>query len=402
MPSSDRGRRQPRHARRGDGPAQPPPDAEVLIVGGGVAGASAALFAAAAGLSVTLVDDPPASDDATCYEWTNPGVWDLLRPVGVSVATKPAAVVRRLTLFDADGRRRADVEAPVPLSIVAGPALRDALRTAARRRGVRIRHSRAIDLRPGEQSVHVRCADGSALAGRFLLLADGASSTFLQPLGLGATDATCGMHCCCWTGSAPRRSAGGSRGSARAATPDASLSLLLGTRGAMGFGYVLRFGPHVQIGLSEDAPPHELRARFAALARSWHDRDLLTPLAAPPGDGAATVRPIPRGHALERHAHVAKRTLVIGDAGGFVAALQQDGLYPAVWSARLAVDVLVGARQERVPQERLRAFDALWRAAMSDYLRPPDTEMPFLLPLIFSNPSLAARFARSFAAGPET
>ena len=70
-----------------------------------------------------------------------------------------------------------------------------------------------------------------------------------------------------------------------------------------------------------------------------------------------------------------------------------------MWSARLAVDVLLRATDSRHPQDTLRHFSAEWRTKMADYLRPPNTDLQFLLPLIFTNQQMADRTADAFWSG---
>jgi len=109
--------------------------------------------------------------------------------------------------------------------------------------------------------------------------------------------------------------------------------------------------------------------------------------------GKGVVRTVAAPLALEFDSHVGKNTLTIGEAGGFIASSSGDGIYPGVWSARLAVDTLLCAVGSRHTQDELQGFDTLWRSTMGEYLRPPDTDTPFLLPIIFSNRRMADRMA---------
>jgi len=116
---------------------------------------------------------------------------------------------------------------------------------------------------------------------------------------------------------------------------------------------------------------------------------------------AAKAKPIrcPAGWALDMDTHVAKHTLLIGDAGGFIAATSNEGLYPAMWSARIAVDVIDKALRNPYSQDELMAFDTQWRMQIADHLRSPHTDIRFLLPLIFSNQAMADRMAAAFFFG---
>ena len=113
----------------------------------------------------------------------------------------------------------------------------------------------------------------------------------------------------------------------------------------------------------------------------------------------AEVHPSPAGIALEMDSHVAKHTLIIGEAGGFVAAASNEGIYPAMWSAQLAAQVVHQALGSKHSQDVLMQFDSKWRMSMAEYLRPPNTDIQFLLPLIFSNQPMADRMGAAFFAG---
>ena len=147
---------------------------------------------------------------------------------------------------------------------------------------------------------------------------------------------------------------------------------------------------------------HGSRADVAALLQDFlveaHDAGLI-PSAAEAGQ---TVRPLPAVSALEMDSLVDKGTLRIGDAGGFVSFASMEGIYPAMWSAKLAVDALAEAVRASQPQDALQDYDRRWRTAMAEYLRPPDIETPFLLPLVFSNRQMAARLAAAFWRGQRT
>ena len=97
--------------------------------------------------------------------------------------------------------------------------------------------------------------------------------------------------------------------------------------------------------------------------------------------------------------HVAKRTLLIGHAGGFAASYTNEGIYPGMWSAVLASQVLTGALQSSVPQDTLRRFESLWRTELARHLRAPFTDSQSILPLVFSNKQMAGKMVESFHLG---
>ena len=107
----------------------------------------------------------------------------------------------------------------------------------------------------------------------------------------------------------------------------------------------------------------------------------------------------PASLALDLDTHVGKHALVFGDAGGFVSAASNEGIFPAMWSAQIASEVLVAALSSPQSQDELMGFDAAWRMKMADYLRSPNTDHQFLLPLIFSNQPMADRMGAAFFSG---
>ncbi|MCH7839235.1 MAG: hypothetical protein IID38_03225 [Planctomycetes bacterium] len=94
-----------------------------------------------------------------------------------------------------------------------------------------------------------------------------------------------------------------------------------------------------------------------------------------------------------------KHTLLIGDAGGFVSAISNEGIYPAIWSAGIAAEVIHEALDANPSQDVLMTFDSRWRVEMADHLRSPHTDIRFLLPLIFTNQPMADRMGAAFFFG---
>jgi hypothetical protein len=70
-----------------------------------------------------------------------------------------------------------------------------------------------------------------------------------------------------------------------------------------------------------------------------------------------------------------------------------------MWSAELAARIIEQAAGSPQAQDTLRQFSSLWRTTMADYLRPPNTDLQFLLPLIFSNQQMAIRMAAALWQG---
>ena len=113
-----------------------------------------------------------------------------------------------------------------------------------------------------------------------------------------------------------------------------------------------------------------------------------------PGQGLC-----PSGVALDMDTHVGKRCLLIGDAGGFVAAFSNEGIYPAMRSGWIAADTALRALRAPVLQDELASFGVAWRGELADYLRMPNTDLSLLVPLVFNNEQMSRRVARAFLLG---
>jgi flavin-dependent dehydrogenase len=110
-------------------------------------------------------------------------------------------------------------------------------------------------------------------------------------------------------------------------------------------------------------------------------------------------RVCPGGVALDMDTHVGKRCLLIGEAGGFVAAFSHEEIYPAMCSGWIAAESALGALRAPVLQDELASFGAAWRGRLADYLRMPNTDLSLLVPLVFNNAQMSRRVARAFLLG---
>jgi flavin-dependent dehydrogenase len=113
-------------------------------------------------------------------------------------------------------------------------------------------------------------------------------------------------------------------------------------------------------------------------------------------EGAQTLE-LPLAGALVQEA-VANRALLIGPAGGFISACGED-VYPGCWSAVIAAETAREALGQVHVQDALRAYRQRWGATIGDYLRGPQQNLRFLLPLVYRNPMMAARLREAILLG---
>jgi flavin-dependent dehydrogenase len=179
--------------------------------------------------------------------------------------------------------------------------------------------------------------------------------------------------------------------------PVAAMSLDLA--GKLSWAWFLPHGPQVQLAVEQ---PLETASNGSgeALLRHWGEvlgkHGVLKGAGALPAANAATLD-LPFAGALA-HEGVANRTLLIGPAGGFFSACGED-LYPNCWSAVYAADAAKKALKERYLQDALQPYRQKWRTTLGNYLRGPQQNLRFLLPLVYRNPVMTTRLAESILLG---
>jgi flavin-dependent dehydrogenase len=107
------------------------------------------------------------------------------------------------------------------------------------------------------------------------------------------------------------------------------------------------------------------------------------------------------GIALEQEIHEAKRCLLAGPAGGFAECVSGHCLTPSIISGLVAAGVTVKSASRDFHQDDLMAYKKLWRKRLAEYLCPPSTSIPTLLPLLFVNSQLVGKFSKTLLFGGE-
>lgn len=114
-------------------------------------------------------------------------------------------------------------------------------------------------------------------------------------------------------------------------------------------------------------------------------------------DSAVITMELPSAGALSREI-VGNRTLLFGPAGGFYTACMED-LYPNCWSALFATEAVVAALKQPHLQDALQPYREKWGTTLGEYLRGPQQNLRFLLPLVYRNPVMTSRMAESILLG---
>lgn len=370
---------------------------DILIMGAGTAGTTAAILLARQGRRAILMDkQPKITRKQHACEWLCCPALELFDELNIDCRDKLGTAFDGLTFHSVDLAKTAQSAAKEPHAYrIDYPQLVGHLHQVARDAGVEIIHEagvRRIDLH--ENKVCVDLDGRDPIEGGFLLLADGAVRTLHAP---GGNPAVLG----------PVSPKTGGRWFARLEVPaatrgrdprDGHMHWLLGLDRQQACFLWWWENSTLVLSLFAAGTGEQVAAALCATAGKLAAAGLIASKdAIDPAN--VVLRPAPARSALEIDSHIEKRCLLIGEAGGFIGETSGEGIYPAAWSARIATDILIAATDSPHPQDRLREYSTTWRTTMADYLRPPNTDVHFLLPLIFSNRQMADRMAAAFWRG---
>ncbi|TWT43617.1 2-octaprenyl-6-methoxyphenyl hydroxylase [Phycisphaerae bacterium RAS1] len=354
---------------------------DLLIVGGGPAGAAAALRARQLGLDVVILDKHTFPRARACTGWIGPHGVALSGECGLTARKAGATEFSAITLHSWDFKRRAQIKDPSFRGwLVDRSAFDHALLKCAQKAGAVARLATdCTGLRLGETSASVLTGSAGEFAARVVFVADGSGSEIMRisgVTGVAATSAHAALVDC------------------ESAVSESGIEVVLGARRVTHLATLVRIGKTARVSLltrDASAPAAEQLGELIAGGRG----------ALRLGDALGKIigAPSVAGAALDIESHVGKRTLLIGDAGGFVSAFSHEGVYPAMKSGWIAAQVAARALQAPLLQDELAGFGAAWRVELAEYLRMPNTDLSLLAPLVFSNAQMSKRVAAAFLLG---
>lgn len=359
-----------------------------------VLGATAAGYVAAASLArqkhtVVVVDAPAGRTESPLADWIPS---DLPRDCELFRKAKSALGVpfKSMVFHSADLTRQAEYTSRGTLGyILQSEKLLEGLDGLARKAGVeKIKLEQPPKLEMRETSV--RLHGQRELSSQLLLIAQDNPAEVVANLALPVRTVPpermtiCGLD-------APLV-----RGRRAKAMPALHVVAFHGTD-MMGMFFAVDGLMHVRIVSSAFAPPATIDS-LVKLISGLKTNDLLEGRLELNKAKAAIWHP-PGGMALELEMHTAKRTMLVGTAGGFASATTGQTLDPSVRSALVAADVAENALHSRKVQETIWQYKNQWRETLADRIRPPGTSLQMLLPMVLTNKAILGKFARAFLYG---
>jgi flavin-dependent dehydrogenase len=355
---------------------------DLAVVGATPAAVTACLVARQLQLSVLLL--APASESShpvTPIVWLNQAGVSLLDSLGVSQSDLAAQPFGALNIHTDDLRRTAVVKldecngALVDYDAVCSRLIARAVADGAKQLACEIT---SIGLE--DDAVRIGLADGQSFSAAVLCLDDGP----VAPICHLARVTSAYEH-----KSEPLLASA----TGRCQSGEPSIHVMLSSAGAEPPAVRIHRGEQFQLTVWQRSD--ERGQRLDALVRTMTDASVVLP-----GSPALQSRACPAGAALDMHSHVGKRTLLVGETGGFVAEFSADRLHAGLLSGKLAAETVARALAAPLAQDELVTFETAWRTELADYLRMPNTDLSMLLPLVFSeNGQMAQRVARAFLLG---
>ncbi len=363
---------------------------DAIILGAGPAGATAAILLSQNDRRVALIDSATFPRKGTNAGWLNTRAAPLLAELSVDVKKILQHTFSDVTFHNEDFSKSAKPKFDGAAGyLVDRNELDNALVKHAKSCGATILSEKKVrEIQLGESAATACFEDDDKVEGRMLILAAGRASSLLDHVGISRG----GSGSIIWSGqvNAPLPKSASKR--------ESTVGVVLGLDRKGSFAMYCLSAKWASVTINWYGERGEVMPAFIHICRTLFEQNLL-PENLSAQAAASPVVPCPASAALDMDSHVGKNTLVIGDAGGFVSAASNEGIYPAMWSAQIAAGVAHEALGIDHSQDALMTFNTQWRLQMADYLRSPNTDAQFLLPLIFSNQPMADRMGAAFFSG---
>jgi geranylgeranyl reductase family protein len=334
------------------------------VVGAGPAGSTAAKLLCDRSYSVLFLDRANFPRHKTCASWINRLAFERFSYLQPHLGELIEAPFYGITFFDAAVERKGTYLERRPSGYLSlRSKFDDGLRKIAIEAGAQFLGGCAVTgIREERDEVKVILADGRELGARVVVGADGASSRVAI-----ASDI---------------RKAWGKNDYVLCANADIPCSedviaktygeefpffVYLEYRGIRGYAWVFPKRRHICVGIGallENG--RAIRGLYSQFFRHMKERGHL-PAALSETGTYYDIDPVGAVHRLDTLAR--GRVMLIGDAAGFVSGSTGEGIYPAMVSAEVAVEVIHEALASGAVETGLARFNEAWRGELGEYVK---------------------------------
>ncbi len=338
--------------------------ADVIVVGAGPGGSTAAKLLAARGYSAVLIDRSNFPRHKTCASWINRLAFERFSYLKNSLSDLVENPFYGVTFYDHSIDREARYLESRPSGYLSlRSKFDDGLRRIAVDAGAIFLGGCAVsDLHEERDGIRVRLDDGREIASRVLIGADGASSRVAAKAGLRRVWRP-GDYVLCANTDVP--------------FPPDRITAFYGQRfpfrvyleygGIQGYGWVFPKREHICIGIGallKDG--RSVRPLFDHFVQALRERRQV-PSDLPDAKVYFDIDPV--GGVYRTPSLVRDRVMLIGDAAGFVSGSTGEGIYPAMVSAEVAVDLIHEALGGPSIASVLERYNEEWHAELGDYVK---------------------------------
>lgn len=365
---------------------------DIVVLGASPAGLATAYYLARKKLDVVVVDSPHESIECPLTDWLPRTFFEMSGlPKGLAKLAK-AEPFSRVAYHNASFNSKVEYKARREAGhFVHIPTLLKAMRTTATKAGAKVRISTTWPaIRLDED--HVEIHGSSRVQAKLAILAQNRPNDVLSELSMPLRTMPSGSLLISGLDvpvSQRRQDIKDIEGALHVVE--------LRERTELGVFFVANGRFHVRV-ISNSVASGNRAMELSAMINGLQKASII-PVDLPLGRAKGAVWYPPAGVALELETHVAKRCLLAGTAGGFVECITGQSLVPSVRSSLLAADVAIAALASDEPQNTLMKYKTMWRKSLADYLRPPNTSLHMLLPLLFVNQRIVSKFTRALLYG---
>jgi menaquinone-9 beta-reductase len=335
---------------------------DVLIVGAGPAGSTAATSLANLGHSVAVIDKAVFPRHKTCASWINALAFSRFPYLQSHLSNLVDCPFHGIRFYDQSISRQGGYSERKPSGYLTLRSKFDhGLAQVAAAAGATVHQGvRAVRIVEDKTGIQATLSNGSTVRGRFLLGADGSNSQIARWSGLRKSWRH-DQYVLCANEDIPYSS----QAIERFYGSKFPLFVSLRFNGLDGYGWVFPKRNYICVGIggrvARDADIRAIMRSF--LERSREMKLIPADLKISNPDYALD----PAGAVHKMKTLTKDRTILIGDAAGFVSGSTGEGIYPGMVSGAIAAEVVHDALNRG--SSDVSAFNDRWRTELGSYLR---------------------------------